>query len=342
MIALKILFWLIMIYGVVAVILRFVKLEKQVPTGQVDQRGRQIYNTVKESIKLPLPYVSLVIGLFGVILLSLIIRVGPQEVAVVTTPSGVRSVPLHTGWHLVAPWNDIHYMDKTVWVYTCANSTKEGAKPNADAIWAPTKDGIKMGFDVSVSWRIIADEAPWIYQNVTENDGGNSGRYIWLEENVIRPKLKSAMALTVSNYTPIEAYSTKRQNIQDDILRRITDECKQYKLKIDNVDVREVYYNDDFEKSINQKKLEEQKVLTLIEITKQKDEQLKQAQIDKNIAIEKAKGESESLKIKGQSITNNPKIIQLEWINKWNGQLPTYMMGSGQGVILNLQDGGGK
>ena len=30
------------------------------------------------------------------------------------------------------------------------------------------------------------------------------------------------------------------------------------------------------------------------------------------------------------------KIIQLEWINKWDGALPNYMMGNGQGVILNL------
>jgi hypothetical protein len=35
------------------------------------------------------------------------------------------------------------------------------------------------------------------------------------------------------------------------------------------------------------------------------------------------------------SISGNPKIIQLEWINKWNGELPRYMLGSAQGIILN-------
>jgi len=102
--------------------------------------------------------------------------------------------------------------------------------------------------------------------------------------------------------------------------------------------VREVYYNEEYEKAINAKKLAEQEALRLIEVTKQKEEQLKQATIDKNIAIEKAKGESEALKIKGQSISSNPKIIELEWINKWNGQLPTYMMGNGQGIMVNLNN----
>lgn len=341
MIVLKILFWLVLLYGLIGVIMSYVNIIRQVPTGQTDQRGRQVMQSVNSPIKLPFRFIALGVGIFMVVLLSLIVQVGPQEVGVITTPNGVQPVPRHTGWHLIAPWNDVHFMDKTVWVYTCANSVKEGAKPNSDAIWAPTKDGIKLGFDVSVSWRIIGDEAPWIYQNVTENDGGNSGRYIWLEENVVRTKLKSALALTVSNYTPIEAYSTKRQDIQDGILKRISEECKQYKLHIDNVDVREVYYNAEYEVSINNKKLAEQEALRLVEVTKQKNEMFLQAQIEKNIAIEKAKGESESLKIKGQSITNNPKIIQLEWISKWNGQLPTYMMGNGQGVILNLQETGG-
>lgn len=317
MVLFKVVAWLILVYGIIALVAK-----KARPSG----------------FDLPFALPAILAGAILVVMLSLIVVVGPQEVAVVTTPSGVRSEPLHTGWHVIAPWNDIHYMDKTVWVYTCANSIGEGEKPNSDAIWAPTKDGIKLGFDVSVSWRIDANEAPWIYQNVTENDGGRSGRYLWLEENVIRAKLKSALALTVSGYTPIEAYSTKRNDIQQEILNRIKDECKQYRIIIDNVDVREVYYNEEYEKAINAKKLAEQEALRLIEVTKQKEEQLKQATIDKNIAIEKAKGESEALKIKGQSISSNPKIIELEWINKWNGQLPTYMMGNGQGIMVNLNN----
>jgi regulator of protease activity HflC (stomatin/prohibitin superfamily) len=338
MLVFKILAWLILIYGVVGLILRTIKVEHDVPDGNPDNYGRQKMKKVYDTIKLPFTILAVIFGFISAVVLALIVIVGAQEVGVVTTPQGVVNEPLHTGWHMVMPWNKVHFMDKTVWVYTCAQAVKEGAKPNADAIWAPTKDGIKMGFDVSVSWRIIGNEAPWIYQNVTENDGGNTGRYIWLEENVIRPKLKSAMALTVSNYTPIEAYSTKRQDIQNDILGCMIAECKQYKLQIDNVDVREVYYNPEYEQSINNKKLAEQEALRLVEVTKQREELKKQEAINKDIAILKAEGEAKSLQIKGNSISNNPKIIQLEWVNKWDGKLPTYMMGDGQGIIMNLNN----
>lgn len=287
-------------YGLAGIVSSFIKF----PPKQSDGLPR----------KLILPFSKLAAILGGIVfcVAMSIVRIGAQDAGVVVTPSGVNEEELHTGWHIVMPWNSVYIMDKTVWVYTCAHATKEGQKPNADAIWAPTKDGIKMGFDVSVSWRIIATEASWIYANISENDGGTSGRYFWLEENVIRPKLKSAMALTVSEYTPIQAYSTKRQEIQDHIIKKMRFEVKGYKLIIEQVDMREVFYNPEYETAINSKKLAEQEVLRLVEVTRQKEEQLKQASINKDIEIQKAEGEAKALQIKGTSIAQNPKIIELE------------------------------
>jgi len=261
--------------------------------------------------------------------------ISAQEVGVVVRPSGVDENELGTGWHFVAPWNSVKVMDKTVWVYTLTKSIAEGEKPVDDAIWAPTSDGIKMGFDISVNWHIDPTQASWIYANISASQDGE-GKYHWMEENIIRPAIKSIMPLTISKYTPIECYSDKRAEIQDRVQTALIDELAKNHIIVDVAQIREVYYNHDFETAINQKKLEEQKVLTMVQITRQKDEQLKQAEIDKNIAIQQAEGEAKALQIKGSSINANPKIIQLEWINKWDGELPNYMMGNGQGVILNL------
>jgi regulator of protease activity HflC (stomatin/prohibitin superfamily) len=333
MVLIQLISFLILLYGVAAFILSFIEFPPK-----SDVYGRVDINEPKRKVKLPLSKLAIGIGAVVYSVSLSIVRIGGQDAGVMVTPTGVDPEELHTGWHIVMPWNNVFIMDKTVWVYTCSHNSKEGQKADADAIWAPTKDGIKMGFDVSVSWRIIPDEASWIYANISENDGGNSGRYLWIEENVIRPKLKSAMALTVSEYTPIQAYSTKRQEIQDHIIQKMRNEVKGYKLVIEQVDMREVFYNPEYETAINAKKLAEQEVLRLVEVTRQKEEQLKQASINKDIAIQQAEGEAKSLQIKGTSIAQNPKIIELEWINKWNGQLPTYMMGSGQGVMMNLNN----
>jgi regulator of protease activity HflC (stomatin/prohibitin superfamily) len=265
-----------------------------------------------------------------------IISIDGQSVGVVTTPNGVKSEALHTGWHFVWPWFNIHKMDKTVWVYTCANKTQEGQVKDEDAIWAPTSEGIKMGFDISASWRIDPNQAPWIFQNVTTQDGNETSRYMWLEEQVVRTKLKSCLALTVSEYTPIQAYSMKRQEIQNKTFARMKKELSSWRLILDQVDIREVYYNADYERSINAKKLAEQEALRLIEVTKQKNELLTQAKIEKDITIQAAEGAAKALQIKGDAIRQNPGVIQLNWIEKWDGALPTYMMGSGTNAMMML------
>jgi regulator of protease activity HflC (stomatin/prohibitin superfamily) len=288
-----------------------------------------------------LPYgksvlISSIIAFFVFFTIDLTLyQVSAQEVGVVVKPSGVEENELYTGWHIIAPWNKVKIMDKTVWVYSLTKTSNEGEKPVDDAIWAPTSDGIKMGFDISVNWRIDPGSASWIYSNISADQDGE-GKYHWMEENIIRPAIKSIMPLTISKYTPIECYSDKRAEIQSMVQSALQEELVKNHILVEVAQIREVYYNHDFEVAINQKKLEEQKVMTLVQITRQKEEELKQAEINKNIAIQQAEGEAKALQIKGSSINSNPKIIELEWINKWDGSLPTYMMGNGQGVMLNL------
>jgi regulator of protease activity HflC (stomatin/prohibitin superfamily) len=300
---------------------------------QHSESSGEVVTPQKYGFKLPL----LLVGAVFLFIAMFLVQVGAQEVAVVVTPGGISPDVLSTGWHFVPPWNHLERMDRTVWVYTFSNKQEEGQHRGPDAIWVPTKDGIKMGMNVSISWSIDPTFAPWILQNVSEADGGRDGRYRWIEENFIRAKAQSAIALTVSEYTPIQVYSDKRSDIQEAAHKRLESDLGVYHLLLRQIDIREVFYNPQYEESINNKKLAEQEALRLIEVTKQKQEQLKQSEIDKNIAIQRAEGESKALQIKGQSISNNPKIIDLEWINKWNGQLPTYMMGSGQGVMIDLR-----
>ncbi len=299
----------------------------------------------KSNLKLPaggkILIASVLLFALSITISSTLYKISAQEVGVIITPKGVVHDPITTGWNFVAPWSNVKRMDKTVWVYTLVSNAKEGAKAEDDAIWAPTSDGIKMGFDLSVNWRIDPNEAAWIYSNIV-SDQATDGRYKWMEENIIRPAIKSVMALTVSNYTPIQCYSDKRSEIQAKVQAALSKELKTNRLIVDVVQIREVHYSPQYETSINEKKLAEQKVLTLVQITRQQDELLKQAVINKNIAIEQAEGEAKSLQIKGDAINKNPKIIDLEWINKWDGALPLYQMGPGQGVMMNLGNIKGK
>jgi regulator of protease activity HflC (stomatin/prohibitin superfamily) len=47
-----------------------------------------------------------------------------------------------------------------------------------------------------------------------------------------------------------------------------------------------------------------------------------------------AKAEAEANRLKQQTIT--PMLLQLEWINKWNGKLPETQLGSGTNMMYNI------
>ena len=302
----------------------------------------------KSDTHIPDSFLFLILPIVALVCNAFLTIVPAQQCGVVITPGGVKQETYNTGWHIIMPWYKVELMEKTAQVYTCARRTTgdgnykeyKADATQSETVWTPTIDGIKMGFDISASWRIDPDYAWWIYDNVSETDGADKGRFYWLEENVIKPKLKSALALTTSRYTPIQVYSTSREEIQSFVLERMKKDILSYHLVLEQIDIREVYYNSDYEKAINDKKLQEQKALTLVEVTKQKEELRKQAEIEKDIQITKSQGEAEALKIKGQSVAANPKIVELEWIEKRDGKLPTYMLGNGQGIMLNM--GGGK
>jgi len=71
-------------------------------------------------------------------------------------------------------------------------------------------------------------------------------------------------------------------------------------------------------------------------------ETFKKAIEAKNNAVQSAltaenkvkQAEAEANRLKQQTIT--PMLLQLEWINKWNGKMPETMLGQGQNVMLGL------
>ena len=323
MILLNLIGWLLLLYGVVAIIVKFAKVK--------DSNGNKL--------NLPAGWASLIFGLVVVGILSCIVKIDAQSVGILQTPNGVNPTPLKTGWHLVAPWCKVSDMDKTVWVYTFTQSPKEGAKADEDAIESQSLDQFKIFVDISITWKIDEDQAPWIFQNISDADGGSNGRYQWIDENIIRTNTKAVVTDVIKNYNVIEAVVYKRDSCETQINIQLVKLFAKSKLELVSAKIREIHYNKDYEKAINDVQIAEKEKERLVNVTLQQQELLKQESIKKDIAIQKAEGEARALQIKGNSISSNPKIIDLEWINKWNGQLPTYMMGQGQGVMINLNKG---
>lgn len=75
------------------------------------------------------------------------------------------------------------------------------------------------------------------------------------------------------------------------------------------------------------------------------ENQVKEAEANAKIAIAKAKGNAQATRIKadGEAYYNktiaaslSPLIIQEDWIEKWDGKMPTYMTGNNGMLMMNI------
>ena len=72
---------------------------------------------------------------------------------------------------------------------------------------------------------------------------------------------------------------------------------------------------------------------------------VKTAEAEAKIKMAKAEGTSQSMLIQARAeaeanklkqSTLTPMLIQQQWIEKWDGALPTTSLGSGTGVMVNM------
>lgn len=64
-------------------------------------------------------------------------------------------------------------------------------------------------------------------------------------------------------------------------------------------------------------------------------------EIEAGIAVIRARGEAESIRIRGEALANNPELIDLEVINSWNGKTPKVIGGGIGGAEMLLPMGQG-
>jgi prohibitin 2 len=100
-------------------------------------------------------------------------------------------------------------------------------------------------------------------------------------------------------------------------------------LTVVDVVVEDISLSSNLEAAIERKMVQEQ------EANKAVFEQEK-ATIDAQIAVVRAKGEAESIRIRGQALANNPELIDLEIVTKWNGRAPKSVGGKAGGAAMLL------
>ena len=101
-------------------------------------------------------------------------------------------------------------------------------------------------------------------------------------------------------------------------------------LVVEDIVIQNISLTKELEHAIEAKMVQEQ------EASKSKYYQ-QRAQIEADTAVIQAKGEAESIRIRGQALKDNPAFVDLKIVDKWDGLTPL-VIGGGDNFVLSLQD----
>jgi prohibitin 2 len=114
-----------------------------------------------------------------------------------------------------------------------------------------------------------------------------------------------------------------------DSIRRILAERN---VEISRFEITDIAYTREFENSVEQKVIAQQKAIEEQNRTKQIEEQARQKVLS-------AEAEAKSMQIRAEALEQNAKLVEWEAVQKWNGVLPQYMLGGGATPFINLNPG---
>ena len=151
-------------------------------------------------------------------------------------------------------------------------------------------------------------------------------------QSLLAPRASEAIK-EVTALQSAEQVVKKREEIKFKTLE-VTRKKIEDLLVIEDIVIENVDLSAELEKAIENKMVQEQ------EAAKAKFVQQK-AEIEASTAIIKAKGEAEAIRIRGKALEQNPQLIQLQLVEKWNGIAPLVVApgggnGGGANIILPL------
>ncbi|HYR93797.1 MAG TPA: prohibitin family protein, partial [Methylomirabilota bacterium] len=170
---------------------------------------------------------------------------------------------------------------------------------------AASKDGVTIHSTIAVNFHIEAAKAPLILQNLGPN----------YKDRIIDQQIQQAFKDVTAQYAGLELIQ-KREEVAIKARTTLKDKLAPYYIVVDEFTIP----NYEFPKEFND-------AILATQVANQQNLQAKQLQ-------EKARTEAETALIvaqglanaqKAQATTLTPEYLQLQAINKWNGQLPQYL-----------------
>ena len=257
---------------------------------------------------------------------------------------GVRPQALEPGLHWILPFVEqmVPYSISNQ-TYTMSATPSEGQIQADDSITARTKDGQVIIIDASVIYRVDPTKVVQLH-------------IIWqnnYQDGIVRPESRGIIRDAVSQYGVEEVVSSKRAEMVQAIADELSSTMSRNNLELVDFVLRDIHFSAEYAAAVETKQIAEQQAQQaqlVVEQRRQEAEQARQvAQGQADAAVIEAQGAADAQIIQaeaqakaneliGQSIQDNPEILQYQYILKLAPGVQTVFIPSGNQFILPLPD----
>ncbi len=184
-------------------------------------------------------------------------------------------------------------------------------------------DGTTIGYHIGVAYKVDPAKVTTVFQ--TYRKGVDD-----ITDTDLRQKIADALNRLASKMTTDKFIDGGKSELLDAALKDIQEEMTPIGIQVMSLSyVGKPEYPPTVIDSINAKVTANQKTL-------QREQEVKQREAEANMlraeaagqadAIRtKAQAEADAIRLRGEALRQNPGVMELEAINKWNGTLPQYM-----------------
>lgn len=225
--------------------------------------------------------------------------VGTGRVGVKTQFGKILQSGIPEGLHFYMPFTgkSIDEVDMTI-------QSEEGIEKTF------TKDNQEITVSFTVTHRYDPDQSEFIYRN------GNKKYF-----SKVAPQILKGLMKEVVGKFDAETIVSQRPKVNNDVELALREKLKINKIIVDNFEVTNFAFDPAYQKAIEDKMIATQKALEAKNHTVQIEE-------EKTQAIMEAQGQAEAMRIKSQALAANKNLVEYEAVQKWDGKLPTMMMGN--------------
>lgn len=262
------------------------------------------------------------IGLL-ICLMGFYTKIPDNSVGIVYSPfSGTKTESLSEGFHAKSPFDKVYKISTLTQSMTVENLTTQ------------TKDAQYLTSELDIKYKVDATNAYTIFKQYRTLDN--------MSKNMIVPTTQKALELVTTQYNIIDILGEKRSEVYTKLDLVLTEEFAKYGVEFVSISIADMDAGEALEKAISDEAVAKKAVETAEQNLKKAEIDAKQQSVQAQAEQDAAKIKAETMKIEAQAqkeanellnFSLSDLILKQQWIERWDGRLPTYYGGDSTMMI---------